>query len=199
MTVPKTLFELSGATLAPHRLADSAVLMIDAQMEYVTGRLPLHGIDAALIEAAALLAAARGAGRPVVHVQHKGRPGGLFDAEGAFFAIAAPVAPCDGEAVVEKALPNAFTGTKLDAVLKDQGAKTLIVAGFMTHMCVSSTVRAALDLGYASTVLAPACATRVLPDGGGGVVAAEDLHRVELAALADRFAMIATRLDQLAG
>jgi len=197
MSDPKTLFELAGATLAPHRLADSAALMIDAQMEYVTGRLPLTGIDAALRQGAALLDAARTGGRPVIHVQHKGRAGGLFDAEGDFFAIAAAVAPRHGEPVVEKTVPNAFAGTRLDAVLRDLGAKTLIVAGFMTHMCVSSTVRAALDLGYGCTVLAPACATRDLPDGRGGIVAADELHRVELAALADRFAMIAARLEQL--
>jgi nicotinamidase-related amidase len=199
MPAPKTLFELAGATLAPHRLADSAVVMIDAQMEYVTGRLPLHGVDAALKEGAALIEAARKAGRPIVHVQHKGKPGGLFDADSEFFRIAAPVAPKEGEAIVRKAAPNAFAGTDLDAILKNAGAKTLIVAGFMTHMCVSSTVRAALDMGYGCTVLAPACATRDLPDGRGGAVAAGDVHRVELAALSDRFAMIADRLGQLTG
>ena len=197
MPAPKTLFELAGATPAPHRLADSAVVMIDAQMEYVTGRLPLHGVDAALEEGAALIEAARKAGRPVVHVQHAGKPGGLFDADSEFFPIAAPVAPRAGEPVVEKAVPNAFAHTNLDALLKELGAKTLIVGGFMTHMCVSSTVRAALDLGYGCTVLGPACATRDLPDGRGGVVAADELHRVELAALSDRFAMIADRLDRL--
>jgi nicotinamidase-related amidase len=61
----------------------------------------------------------------------------------------------------------------------------------MTHMCVSSTVRAALDFGYMSTVAADACASRDLPDGSGGVVAADAVHRVALAELADRFAIIA--------
>jgi hypothetical protein len=46
-------------------------------------------------------------------------------------------------------------------------------------------------------VLAPACATRDLPDGQGGVVAAADIHRIELVALADRFATIATAVSQL--
>lgn len=199
MPAPKTLFELAGATPAPHKLADSAVVMIDAQMEYVSGRLPLHGIEAALAAGADLLAAARGAGRPVVHVQHKGKAGGLFDPEGAFFAIAPQAAPRGGEPVVEKALPNAFAAPALDKILKDADVKTLIVGGFMTHMCVSSTVRAALDLGYGCTVLAPACATRDLPDGQGGTLAAAEVHRVELAALSDRFAMIATGLDQIVG
>lgn len=198
MTAPKTLFELAGATPRPHPLAEAAVVMIDAQEEYLSGHLPLVGIEPALEEGARLLEAARAAGRPVVHVQHAGKPGGLFDPESDFFAIAAPVAPRGGEAVVRKALPNAFAGTGLDATLKGLGAETLILGGFMTHMCVSATARAALDHGYACTILAPACATRDLPDGQGGVVPAAEIHRIELAALSDRFAMIATSLDQIA-
>ena len=37
----------------------------------------------------------------------------------------------------------------------------------MTNMCVSSTARAALDLGYKATVAADAAATRDLPDPMG--------------------------------
>jgi nicotinamidase-related amidase len=65
-------------------------------------------------------------------------------------------------------------------------------------MCVSSTVRAALDLGYGCTVVAKACATRDLPDGHGGVVAAAELHRAELVALGDRFAVVVDGAADLA-
>ena len=54
-----------------------------------------------------------------------------------------------------------------------------------------------MDLGYGCSVLGPACATRDLPDGQGGVVAAADIHRIELTALSDRFALIATEVGQL--
>ena len=37
---------------SPHSLAESAVVMIDAQNEYLRGRLPLSGIDRALDEGA---------------------------------------------------------------------------------------------------------------------------------------------------
>jgi len=60
-------------------------------------------------------------------------------------------------------------------------------------------VRAALDLGYRSTVIANAAATRDLPDGHGGVVDAETLHRVELAGLADRFATVIDDVSAWAG
>jgi hypothetical protein len=46
-------------------------------------------------------------------------------------------------------------------------------------------------------VLARARATRDLPDGQGGVVAAADIHRIELVAVSDRFATIATEVGQL--
>ena len=63
----------------------------------------------------------------------------------------------------------------------------MIFAGFMTHNCVSSTVRAGRDFGYAMTVAADACATRDLPCPGG-VIRAADLQAAELAALADAHA-----------
>ncbi|WP_341702793.1 isochorismatase family protein, partial [Ferrovibrio sp.] len=77
--------------------------------------------------------------------------------------------------------------------LKTLDRRELIVAGFQTHMCVSATVRSAVDHGYRSAVIAAGCATRDLPDPlGGGVMAAADLHRVTLTALSDRFATILT-------
>ncbi len=182
--------ELAGVPACPPHLDEAVLVLIDCQREYVDGRLPLFGIEAAVAEAARVLALARGAGVPVVHVQHRGRPGGLFDPGSPAFDIAEPVTPMAGEARVEKGLPNAFAGTGLAAVIAATGRKNLIVVGFMTHMCVSSTVRAALDLGLASTVVARACATRDLPDGEGGIVPAGALHRSTLAALADRFATV---------
>ena len=96
-------------------------------------------------------------------------------------------------------MPNAFAGTGLDEQLKEFGRRELIIAGFMTHMCVSSSARAASELGYRTTVVADAAATRDLPDSRGGVIGAEDLHRAELAALSDRFAVIVATARDLKG
>lgn len=191
----RTLLQLAGADLTPPTLAEATVVVIDAQREYVDGALPLPGVVPALENIARLLSAARAAGAPIVHVQHKGRPGGLFDPEGSAFAFADEAAPRVGETVVEKGLPNGFAGTGLARVLEEAGRKRLVIAGFMTHMCVSSTARAALDLGYQTTVLSDASATRDLPDGEGGVIAAAALHRAELAALADRFSIVCRTSD----
>lgn len=190
MSAPKTLLAMAGADPRPHAWKSSVLLLIDMQNEYRNGKLPLPGVEPALAEAARLLERARMQGTPVIHVQHEGRAGGAFDPGSEAFALSDPVAAGPGERRILKRLPNAFAGTELSEVLEGLGRKSLIVGGFMTHMCVSSTVRAALDLGYGSTVVAAACATRDLPDGSGGVVTAAELHRAELAALADRFAVV---------
>jgi nicotinamidase-related amidase len=190
-TLPKTLLQMAGANLAPATWAESALILIDCQNEYLDGMLPLTGVVPALDQCALLLAGARKAGAPVFHIRHKGKAGSAFDWDARGGAIADAVAPDEAEAVVAKGLPNSFAGTELADLVKASGRPKLVVAGFMTHMCVSTTTRAALDLGYFSTVVAGACATRDLPDGHGGVVKAADLHRAELAALSDRFCVVA--------
>ncbi len=196
MSEAKTLLQMAGANSAPAKLSDATVIIIDAQDEYVSGKLPLTGVDDALSQISKLLAAARSAGAPIVHVQQRGRPGGLFDPNGPMFKIVPQAAPLNGETLVEKPLPNAFAKTDLHDKLQAIGKKSLVIAGFMTHMCVSATARSAVDHGYAVTVASDAVATRDLPDPlGGPDLCAEHIHRTALAELADRFATIARVAD----
>ena len=193
----KTLLQLAGADLKPASLREACLVLIDYQYEYVAGPIALPNAGAAIASAARLLAQARSIGTPIIHVAHKGRSGGLFDRAAERGAIVSAVAPLPGEPVVEKPLPNAFADTDLQARLTAAGRKNIILAGLMTHMCVSSTARAALDLGFRTTIDANGCATRDLPDGCGGVVPAETVHEVALVELSDRFAIIARNSEDL--
>ncbi|MGL4262411.1 MAG: cysteine hydrolase family protein [Afipia sp.] len=187
----QSLLQLVKAPLHPSPLDTSALVIIDAQLEYVTGKLPLDGVDSAVVEAAKLLKLARERGVPVFHVVHHGPAGApLFDETTPQGAIVPLLTPAAGEVVVRKTLPNSFAGTDLDALVKSTGRSELILAGFMTHMCVSATARAALDLKYRTTVVANATATRDLPDPLGGTIPASVVHRVALTELADRFAIV---------
>jgi len=89
-----------------------------------------------------------------------------------------------------KNYPNSFVQTDLDERLKTANASNLVLAGFMTHMCVNSTARGAFNLGYAPTVVAAATATRTLPGIDDEPVAASVLHTASLAAIADLFAVV---------
>ena len=187
-----TMLQMSGVAPAPATTANGVLLIIDAQREYTDGLLPLTGIAGAVDALATLLEKARKAGAPVVHVRHKGSPTGkAFNPTLSGFEIVRQLTPRDGEVVVDKGLPNAFAATDLAKHLAASGRKNLIVGGFMTHMCVSATVRAATDHGFMSTIAADTVATRDLPDAmGGATVGADAINRITLAALSDRFAWI---------
>ena len=185
-----TMLQMSGVAPAPATMADGVLLIIDAQREYTDGLLPLSGVAAAVDALAGLLEKARRAGAPIVHVRHQSK-GKAFNPASSGYEIVAPLAPRDGEIIVDKGLPNAFAGTELAKHLAATGRKNLIVGGFMTHMCVSATVRSATDHGFMSTVAADTVATRDLPDATGGTtIGADSINRITLAALSDRFAWV---------
>lgn len=190
MSNPTTLRNIAGLPPEAARLDRAALIMVDCQNTYRQGVMQLAGVEAALAEAARLLERARQVGSPIFHIQHDAGPGSPYDIRSEIGAIAAPVAPRAGEAVIVKGYPNSFVGTDLEAQLRKAGVENVIVAGFMTHMCINSTARGAFNLGFRPTVVAGATATRDLPVPGGGVVAAADLQRASLAALGDLFAVV---------
>lgn len=190
MSTPTTLRRIAGLPSEPAALADSALVLIDCQNTYRSGLMALEGVEPALEEAARLLAAARRLGIPVFHIQHDAGPGSPYDVSQPIGAIADAVAPAGDEPVLVKHYPNSFLGTELDARLQASGRKSVVLAGFMTHMCVNSTARGAFNLGYAPTVVAAATATRDLPGADGQVVPAAALQAASLATLGDLFALI---------
>jgi len=190
MTAPTTLRSLVGLPHQPHRLSESALILIDCQNTYRRGIMQLEGIEPALEEAARLLARARAKGTPIFHIMHDAGPGTPYDVRAEIGHIADIVAPRDGEPVIVKNYPSSFEQTDLHDQLQKIGAKNLILAGFMTHMCVNSTARAAFNRGYASTIVASATATRALPGPSGNIIAAGTIHDTALAAVADLFAVV---------
>lgn len=203
--MPRTLRQWAG--LAPVTTLDeatTALLLIDFQEEYFKGSLPLSEGPSALARAERLLAWARNRGLGVLHVQHvaPSADSPLFAPGSPPVALRREVAPREGEAVIQKTLPSSFAGTPLHATLQDKGIRTLVLGGLMTHMCVSSTARAALSFGYRVIVVSDACATRDLPSAiGPGAIDHASIHAAALAALADRFAdvLASEELMRLAG
>lgn len=189
----KTLLSMAGAAYAAPDLSKSALVMIDCQQEYTDHALALPNASSAVTEAGRVLNMVRKAGGHVIHVRHIGKPGGAFDPDHARGGFIPDCAPSDGEMVIGKELPNAFAGTNLEEALRALAPERVILVGFMTHMCISATARAALDLGFGPTVIvANACATRDLPHPTNPerTVGAAEIHEAELAALADRFAFV---------
>ena len=151
------------------------------------------------------IAAARGAGVPVIYVRVAFRPGSpeISGRNRTFSAIAATgglgvddpatqvhpaVAPEPGDIVVLKKRVSAFAGSDLDVVLRSLEVDTLVLTGIATSGVVLSTLRQGADLDYALVVLRDAC---VDPDA--------EVHRVLLDKVFARQASVLTTDEWVAG
>jgi nicotinamidase-related amidase len=181
------------------------LLMIDVQREYFTRESPLWIPDgpAVLERLRGLLEEARERGAGVVHVQHHEGPSSEVFATGTPAVETMPeVAPGEGEPLIVKHLPGSFDGTSLDETLSALGAKTLVIGGFMTHMCCDTTAREAQARGFEVVFLTDGTATRDLTGPTGRTIPHEVVHETTLAAQADGFSTlrdVASVRDELAG
>ncbi len=65
--------------------------------------------------------------------------------------------PEPGEPVIDKPGYSAFAHTDLELLLRNRGIRQLILCGVTTEVCVSSTLRHAVDLGFGCLTVADAC------------------------------------------
>jgi len=181
------------ANTKKEEIMNQALVLIDIQNDYFPdGAMELVDSLPALANARRLLEHFRKKGRPVYHIQHLStRPDATFfipDTPGA--DIHQDLKPLQDETVVTKNRPNGFFQTNLLELLRNAGITDLAVAGMMTHMCIDTTVRAARDLGFATTLYGDACATRDLTFDRT-TVRARDVQVAYLAALSGMFATVA--------
>jgi nicotinamidase-related amidase len=192
-----TLRDVAGLGHKAASLKDAALIMVDCQNTYRRGVMQLTGVEQALVEARQLLEMARDLKTPIFHIQHDAGAGSPYDISADIGAIAEQVAPRAGEPVVVKNYPNSFVQTDLDAQLKALGIQNLVLAGFMTHMCIRSTAEGAFNLGYAPTVVASATASRLLPGISGEDVPAQTVHMAALANIRDLFGVVVLSPSEL--
>ena len=71
----------------------------------------------------------------------------------------AELQPENGEIVIDKPGYSAFSRTDLDNRLRTRGIETLLLSGITTEVCVSSTLRDAVDRGFRCITIGDACAS----------------------------------------
>jgi nicotinamidase-related amidase len=160
-----------------------ALLVIDVQVEYFTGALPITHPTGHLDRILEVMDAARGRKVPTVVVRHTmPRPDRPFFQKGTpGWELHPEVAGRPRDLLVEKTLPGSFTGTPLEAWLRERGIDTVTIAGYMTHMCCDTTARQAVHRGLTVEFLSDATGTLPLSNSAGAVTA-EELHRSILCA-----------------
>ncbi|WP_426143739.1 cysteine hydrolase family protein [Pseudomonas sp. DWP3-1-2] len=189
-----TIRAISGAMPVDHiDRKTTALLVIDFQNEYFTGRLPIPDGMKALENTQRLIRFADGANLPVIHVRHvapKDSPVFAAGSEGVGFHPL--MMPRAHDRTLSKTTVSVFASTDLDAELKRAGIKTVIVAGLMTHACVAGAARDAVPLGYSVVVASDATATRAITVKDTQSVSADELHRSALASIEDTFGDVMT-------
>lgn len=174
-------------------LADALLLPVDMQQAFDLPAWPRRwnrNVDA---NGLALLDAWRSRSLPIVHVRHDSvSPGSTLASGEPGNAFRPGFDPANGEALISKSVNAAFIGTDLDLRLKRLGIRTVVVFGISTDMCVSTTVRVGANLGYDMVLVEDACDCFDLPDGAGGTIPAEAVHRAHVATLGYEFARVAT-------
>jgi nicotinamidase-related amidase len=179
--------------------SESALLVIDVQQGMDNPRLGKRNNPDAEKRIADVIAAWRGAGKPVIHVQHDSvepqselrpdRPGNMVKPEGK---------PIEGEPVFRKNVNSAFIGTNLESYLRERGIDNLVMVGLTTEHCVSTSARMAANLGFGVTIVADATAAFEHKGYDGRQYTAEEVHNVELANLNREFATIRESRDVVA-
>lgn len=170
-----------------------ALVVIDAQNEFSPeGAYPAAGFTNAVEVIRRAVEEAHAAGRPVIWIRHENTErNGRFE-PGSWGAELDPaLAPlAESDPILTKTVFGAFTGTPLQKTMQERGADSIRLAGFLTHMCVSTTAREALMLGLPTVLRANACASRAIESPGIGRIEAEEAHRAALLHLASMGASI---------
>ncbi|MDA8256937.1 MAG: cysteine hydrolase family protein [Betaproteobacteria bacterium] len=169
-----------------------ALIVIDVQNEYVTGKLRIEypDLQQSLSNIGKAMDAAHAAGIPVVVVQHLAPEGAPIFARGSRQAELHPlVAGRHRDHLVEKNMASALTGTGLSQWLRDRGVDTLSVVGYMTHNCDDATVRQAKHEGWNVELLHDAAGS-VPYANAQGAATAEEIHRVFTVVMHTGFAAV---------
>ena len=183
------LFDKLRETMSLDR--DTVLLLIDVQDGFKHPKWGRRNNPCAEAKIAQVLNTWRITGRPIIHVQHVSQEhASVFAPDSPGVALQEFVRPADGELLVQKRVNSAFIGTELDRTLKECGASGLVVVGFTTDHCVSSTVRMAANLGYRTIVVADGTATFERRSVDNKPVGPEIIHQIHLLSLQGEFAEV---------
>ncbi len=144
-----------------------------------------------------LIDAAAARGWPIVRILHEDGDAHFTAASG----MVTPMAwvPDAHDVVFRKRVHNAFTGTCLEAWLRERGSGRVIISGIRTEQCCETTARVASDLGFAVDYVTEATLTfPMIHAGSGSHYDAQDIKQRTELVLDGRFARIRTVDDVLA-
>ena len=178
----------------------TALIIVDIQNDYFpNGKMELSNPVKAATNAAKVLEWFRQNNKDnIFHVQHiASNPGlGFFLPNTEGVKLNETVLPLEHERIIIKHAPNSFFKTELESNLREKRVTKLVIVGMMTHMCIDATVRGAVELGFETTLIEDACATRDL-SYQDKILPAEQVHYAFVSALKGVYANVISTEDFL--
>lgn len=176
-------------TLDPRK---TTLLVIDVQNEYFDGKWPVPDGTTALDQIERAIDASQQANATVVYVQHAVlKPErGVFIPGSHGFELHSHLHPRTTDSRIVKNYPGSFTKTDLEETLRQRGIDTLVISGYMTHMCCDTTAREGFQRDFRVLFLNDATATRDGQHATLGTIAHRDLHRATLITQASMFSQV---------
>nr|WP_238393152.1 cysteine hydrolase family protein [Myxacorys almedinensis] len=158
-------------------------MVIDVQNEYFVGKLPISYPSNHLSNILRVMDVAVQQNMPIILVQHTfaGDDAPFFKRDSYEWQLHPEVGDRHSDLQLEKNYPGCFTGTELEAWLRSHGIETVVIAGYMSHMCCDTTARQAMHLDFAVEFLSDATGTLPVSNGAGSVTG-EEMHRSILVA-----------------
>ncbi|WP_208449222.1 cysteine hydrolase family protein [Burkholderia ambifaria] len=195
-----TIRAMAGAQPIDHVTPKStALVVIDFQNEYLTGKMPIPDIQRAIANTQRLIEFADAHGIRVFQIQHVAPADSpLFALGGMTVDFVPQMKPRAKDTVLQKQTVGVFASTDLDKRLKADGINTLLIAGLMTHACVAGAARDAVPLGYQVVVASDATATRGIVRENGQSIDKDALHRAALTEIEDTFGDVKTTAEIVA-
>ena len=173
-----------------------ALLVIDAQNEYFTGRLRVSFPNNSLGNILKALDHANNVGIPVAVIQHTAASpdSPTFRKGSDEWRLKPEVEKRKRDILIEKTLPGSFTGTNLEKWLRELDIERVAICGYMAQMCCDTTARQAFHLGFKVDFLSDAIGT-LSAQNSAGSISASDLHRAVMVTQAMKFCRVMTTAE----
>ena len=174
-----------------------ALVVVDAQNEFSAGgRRPVPNHSAALAAIQRQVDRARRQRRPIAWIRHYNKPHetpafvrGTWGAR--FSPGLGPQTEFGIEALFEKEVYGAFTGTSIEEWLRLNRVHSVLIVGFYAHMCLSTCAREALSRGFQVLLDPEATGSCSLESELFGKQTADEVRRSALLHLANMGALVA--------
>jgi len=168
-----------------------ALLVIDVQNEYFTGKLPISYPQDSFTNILKAMEAANVNNIDIIVIQHTApqKDSTSFVRGSKGWELHTKIKEKEYSHLIEKNLPGSFTNTDLEKWLRERNIDTITICGYMTQMCCDTTARQGIHQGFSVEFLSDATGTLDIANYAGKIKA-EELHKATLITQAMRFSRV---------